>query len=526
MTLDSANGVSTERPDTDPGSRPKLPSHFGWIYAALMVSMLLSALDQTITATALPTIVGELSGLSHMAWVTTAYILAATIGMPVYGKLGDLVGRRRLFLFALGIFVLGSALAGFSQSMWQLSVFRALQGLGGGGLMITSQAIIADLVPVRQRAKFMGPMGAVFGLAAVAGPVVGGWITDHTTWRWAFWINLPLGIAALAISFYALKLPSKQTKIKFDYLGTVLMAMAVTSLVLVCTWGGSLYAWTSPTILWLVASIFVTSIAFFMVERRVSEPLIPLKMLAHPVFITATLSGLIAFGAGMFAVIAYLPTYLQMVYGYSSTHSGLLLLPMVVGVMIGSIGSGALISRIGRYKGFVIAGMAAIPTAVFLISTLGTSSSVVLICVYLALLGIGGGLVMQNIVLAVQNAFPQSEVGTVTSSNNFFREIGATVGVAVVGALFAGRLTASLAGLAPQLGVASIESITPHIVRALPQDIRAQVIEAYTHALLPIFQGLVPILLIGLALAFALPNRRLKDEHDVESDQAPEFAAG
>ena len=230
--------------DAGPGSR--LPSHFGWIYAALMVSMLLSALDQTIVATALPTIVGELNGLSHMAWVTTAYILAATIGMPVYGKLGDLIGRRQLFLAALMVFIAGSALAGFAQDMPQLIAYRAVQGLGGGGLMIMSQAIIADLVPVRQRAKFMGPLGAVFGLAAVGGPLLGGWITDHTDWRWAFWINLPLGAAALIISAAALKLPRKHVKVAFDYLGTALMAVAVTALILVCTWGGTEYDWTSP----------------------------------------------------------------------------------------------------------------------------------------------------------------------------------------------------------------------------------------------------------------------------------------
>ncbi|MFC3495826.1 MDR family MFS transporter [Glycomyces rhizosphaerae] len=389
----------------------KLPSHFGWIYAALMVTMLLSALDQTIISTALPTIVGELDGLSHMAWVTTAYILAATIGMPVYGKLGDLIGRRSLFLAALAVFVAGSALAGFAQDMPQLIAFRALQGLGGGGLMIMSQAIIADLVPVRQRAKFMGPMGAVFGLAAVAGPLLGGWITDNTDWRWAFWINLPLGAAALAISAAAIKLPRKRVKVKFDYLGTALMAVAVTCLILVCTWGGTEYDWTSPTILWLGAATIASAVLFCVVESRVAEPLIPLRMLRNPVFSLATLIGMIAIGLGMFAVISYMPTYLQMVYGYSATESGLLLIPMVAGMMLTATASGALVSKLGRYKGFVVTGMLVMPVGIWLMSTLDPSSPVALLCTCIAILGAGMGLVMQNLVLAVQNAFPQKEVG-------------------------------------------------------------------------------------------------------------------
>ncbi|MFC4338045.1 MDR family MFS transporter [Salininema proteolyticum] len=501
-------------------TQSKLPSHFGWIYAALMVSMLLGALDQTIVSTALPTIVGELDGLSQMAWVTTAYILAVTIAMPVYGKLGDLLGRRTLFLFSLVVFVLGSALAGFSQDMNQLIAFRALQGLGGGGLMITAQAIIADLVPVRQRAKFMGPMGAVFGLAAVAGPLLGGWITDHTTWRWAFWINLPLGIAALLISAYAIRLPKPKAKVAFDYLGTGLMAVAVTCLVLVCTWGGTEYAWTSPTILWLGAATIAAGVLFVIVESRATDPLIPLRMLRNPVFGVATLIGMVVMGAGMFAVVAYMPTYLQMVYGYSATESGLLLLPMVAGMMLTAIGSGAVVSKTGTYKGFIIAGTAVIPVAVYLMSNLTVDSSVVVLCSYLGLLGVGMGLIMQNLVLAVQNAFPQSEVGTATSANNFFREIGATVGVAVVGALFANRLTDRLAELGGGLNGGNTESITPDLVQQLPEQLKAPVIDAYSDALLPVFGALAPVLVVAIVLAVFLPNRTLQGGET--DDQAPE----
>jgi EmrB/QacA subfamily drug resistance transporter len=505
--------------DAGPGSR--LPAHFGWIYAALMVSMLLSALDQTIVATALPTIVGELNGLSHMAWVTTAYILAATIGMPVYGKLGDLIGRRQLFLAALVVFVAGSALAGFAQDMPQLIAYRAVQGLGGGGLMIMSQAIIADLVPVRQRAKFMGPLGAVFGLAAVGGPLLGGWITDHTDWRWAFWINLPLGAAALIISAAALKLPRKHVKVAFDYLGTALMAVAVTALILVCTWGGTEYDWTSPQILWLGTATVAAAVLFCVVESRVAEPLIPLRMLRNPVFNVATLIGMIAIGVGMFAVISYMPTYLQMVYGYSATESGLLLIPMVAGIMLTASTSGVLVSKFGRYKGFVIAGMAIMPIGVGLLSTLDPSSPVALLCIYIGLIGAGIGLIMQTLVLAVQNAFPQSEVGTATSSNNFFREIGATLGVAVVGAIFTNRLTDALAGIGTDFGGAGAESITPVIVRGLPEAVHDQIMTAYADALMPVFAGLVPVVLVGTVLALFLPNRKLGDYSADQPEKEP-----
>jgi predicted MFS family arabinose efflux permease len=357
-------------------------------------------------------------------------------------------------------------------------------------------------------------MGAVFGLAAVAGPLLGGWITDNTDWRWAFWVNLPLGAAALVISATAIKLPRKRVKVRFDYLGTALMAVAVTSLILVCTWGGTEYDWTSPTILWLGALTIASAVLFCVVESRAAEPLIPLRMLRNPVFSIATLIGMIAIGLGMFAVIGYMPTYLQMVYGYSATESGLLLIPMIAGLLLTATTSGALVSKFGRYKGFVIAGMLVMPVGIWLVSTLDSSSSVVRLCAYLGVLGAGIGLGMQNLVLAVQNAFPQKDVGTATSSNNFFREIGATVGVAVVGAVFTNRLTDALVGIGTDFGGAGSESITPAIVRSLPEAVRDQIVNAYADSLLPIFLGLVPVILVGTVLAFFLPNRKLRDDAD------------
>lgn len=498
-----------------------LPRHFGLIFASLMVAMLLAALDQTIVSTAMPTIVGELNGVSHMAWVTTAYILAATIGMPVYGKLGDLMGRKAVFLSAIVVFMVGSALAGIAQDMTLLVVGRAVQGLGGGGLMITCQAIIADLVPPRQRAKYMAPMGAVFGLASVAGPLLGGWFTDSADWRWCFWINLPLGALALAVCVIWMKLPRRSVKVAFDYAGFVLMSAAVTCTVLVATWGGTEYDWTDPVILGLGVGGVVAWIVFFVVEGKVAEPVIPLSIFRSRIFTIATLIGMLVIGVGMFAVVGYLPTYLQMVYGKSATEAGLLMLPMVVGIMGTALPSGALISRNGRYRVYPIAGAALTGVAIFLMSTLTVSDSLWVVCAYVFLLGAGIGLLMQTLVLAVQNDFPVSEVGTATSANNFFREIGATLGSAAVGAVFASRLTDRLAETLPASATQAVgdsESLTPAAVRAMPEEVRTLVVDAYQHALTPVFLYLMPVFVIGLVLAFVLPEKVLSDTNTPGAD--------
>lgn len=493
---------------------PALPARFGLIFAGLMTAMLLSALDQTIVSTALPTIVGELDGVRHMAWVTTAYILAATIGMPVYGRLGDLIGRKNLFLGAIAIFIAGSAIAGAAQSMTLLIAGRAVQGLGGGGLMIISQAIIADLVPARQRARYMAPIGAVFGLASVAGPLLGGWFTDHADWRWAFWINLPLGAIALGVCAVALKLPRKAQKPVIDYAGIALMATAVTCTVLFASWGGTEYGWSDPVILGLAAGAVAAWLAFFVVETRVPEPVIPPRIFRSRIFNVATLIGMIVIGVGMFAIIGYMPTYLQMVYGKSATESGLLLLPMVVGIMATAIPSGQLISRTGRYKVWPIVGTVIVGLTALLMSTLDTSTSIYVVCGYFLLLGAGIGMMMQTLVLAVQNDFPGSDVGTATSANNFFREIGATLGTAGVGAIFTHRLTDQLASRVPAEAAREVgrtDSLTPAAVHALPQQLREAVVQSYQHALTPVFRYMVPLFAVGLVLALILPEKRLAD---------------
>ncbi|MFD4511231.1 MDR family MFS transporter [Streptomyces sp. NPDC058457] len=492
-----------------------LPPHFALIFAGLMAAMLLSSLDQTIVATALPTIVGELHGVSHMAWVTTAYILAATIGMPVYGRFGDLIGRKALFLSGIGIFIAGSVIAGAAPNMTTLIIGRAVQGLGGGGLMITSQAIIADLVPPRQRAKYMAPIGAVFGLSAVVGPLLGGFFTDHANWRWCFWINLPIGVIALGVCAYALRLPRRSGKVTIDYVGIALMAASVTGTVLVADWGGTDYGWTDPVILGLGAGTVVVWTLFFLSQRRSAEPVIPLRLFRSPIFNIATLISMIMVGIGMFAVIGYLPTYLQMVYGVSATESGLLLLPMVVGIMATAVPSGQLISKTGRYKVYPIIGAVLIGVTALLMSlTLDIDTPIALILGYVFLLGAGCGLLMQNLVLAVQNAFPASEVGTATSANNFFREIGATLGTAAVGAIFTHRLTDQLTDRLPGgalKATGDTNSLTPALVHSLPDRIQDAVVSSYQHALTPVFGYLVPLFAVGVVLAFLLPEKPLSN---------------
>ncbi|GAA3615299.1 MDR family MFS transporter [Kineosporia mesophila] len=501
-----------------------VPANFWVIFSGLMLTMLLSALDQTIVSTALPTIVGELEGVQHMAWVTTAYILAATIAMPVYGRIGDLVGRKTLFLSGIAIFLVGSTIAGLSQDMTMLIIGRGIQGLGGGGLMITSQAIIADLVPARQRAKYMAPIGAVFGLSSVAGPLLGGWFTDSIGWRYAFWINLPLGGLALIVCAIVLKLPRHKATARLDVIGFVLMAAAVTATVLVADWGGTEYDWTDPLVIGTGVGGVLAWILFFVWESRTSDPLIPLYLFRSRIFNMATLIGMIVIGVGMFAIIGYLPTYLQMVYGVSATESGLLLIPMVVGIMSAAIPSGNAISRTGKYRMYPIGGVALVMLAALLMSTLSVDTPVALICVYVFVLGAGLGLMMQTLVLAVQNDFPASDVGTATSSNNFFREIGATLGIAGVGAVFTSRLTDQLAtrlDASSAQAVGNTDALTPALVHALPQAAQDAVIASYQHALTPVFLYLIPLFAVGLVLAFLLPEKELADGHTAESEPDP-----
>ncbi|HEU4849576.1 MAG TPA: MDR family MFS transporter [Terrimesophilobacter sp.] len=474
------------------------------LFVGLMLAMLLASLSQTVLSAAMPTMVGELNGVDLMLWVMTAYILASTIMMPIYGKLGDLIGRKGLLLFAITAFMAGSVLGGLAGDMNLLIIARVVQGIGGGGLMILSQAIIADVVPARERGKYMGVMGAVFAVSSVAGPLLGGWFTEGIGWRWTFWINIPLGILALAASIAFLHLPQHDTSVKprIDVFGMALLAAATTCLVLITSWGGSTYDWDSLQILLLAAGTVVTGILFVVVELHTPEPIIPMNLFRERNFTLTTLAGLLT-GVAMFGVIGYLPTYLQMTFGQDATIAGLLMIPMMGALLVTSVVTGWLVSRYGRYKWMPIAGSVLVAIGLALLSSMTPETPLWLFCGYLAVMGMGLGTSMQILVLIVQNTFHVRMVGTATAANNYFRQIGATLGSAFVGSLFATRLFDLLAERLPASGTlpgGSAHSLTPDAVKHLPDAIRVVIDQAYNDALTPLFLWMVPLALAAFVL--------------------------
>ena len=488
------------------------------IFSALIAGMLLSSLDQTIVSTAMPTIVGQLGGVEHQVWITTAYLLATTIVMPIYGKFGDVLGRRNLFLIAIALFTLASVGCAVAGDFWTFVVFRAMQGLGGGGLMILSQAIIADIVPANERGKYMGPLGAVFGLSSVAGPLLGGYFVDHLTWHWAFYINIPVGIIAFVIGVVTLKLPTKRPEKKLDVLGVALLSAATACLIFFTDFGGdAAHGWDSPTTWAWGAGLLVAASLFVLVESRAEDPVIPLSLFRNRIFVQTTAIGF-TLGIGMFAAIGFVPTFLQMASGTSAAASGLLLLPLMASMMGASIVSGVLVSKTGRYKQYPIAGLALTVVALLLMTTLAADTPIWLICTYLAIFGLGLGLVMQIIVLVAQNAVPAEVIGTATSTNNYFREVGASLGTAVFGAFFTTRLTERLlavfagAGASPEDAANATSTIDPETLRSLPEQVRDGIVDAYADALAPVFWYVIPFLIGALVLALFLKQIPLSEQ--------------
>ncbi|QTE30535.1 MDR family MFS transporter [Pengzhenrongella sicca] len=487
------------------------------IFSALMASMFMSSLDQSIVGTAMPTIVGELDGVAHQGWVITAYILAIAIVMPLYGKFGDLWGRRYPFLIAIGLFTVASAGAGFAQSFGELVVWRGVQGLGGGGLMILSQAIIADIVPAKDRGKYMGPMGALFGVSAVIGPLLGGFFTEGLDWRWCFWINIPIGIAAFVVAWKTLTLPSHRSNRRLDVAGIFLLVVATSGLVLATSWqswsGNADYDWADLGLLALVGGTLVAAVAFVFVEQRAQEPVLPLHLFTNPTFAIATSVSLVI-GMGMFAALGFLPLFLQMATGAGVTESGFLMLPMMAGVMLTAIGSGIAITRTGRYRIFPIVGMALATGGLIWLTQLTGDITMLLFGIMIFVLGAGLGLVMQTVVLAVQNSVDPGEIGTATSASNFFREIGAAVGTALFSTIFVSRLEVNLGDVfagVPAGAAASTSGLTPALVAELPEPLHTGVVDAYAQALAPAFWYLVPLLAIGFVLTLFLREVALSD---------------
>lgn len=485
------------------------------VFAALLIAMFVGSLDQTIVSTALPTIVGELGGVNHMLWVTTAYTLCSTIMMPIYGKLGDLYGRKYLFCACLVFFVVGSTTCGLTTSMATLIAGRAIQGLGGGGLMVLAQAIIADIFPPRERGKYMGLMGAAFGVSAVLGPLLGGWFTDGIGWRWCFWMNVPLGLIALIVA--ALCLPHRAHPARsaslVDAPGIATMAIATSSFVLALSWGGNTYAWDSPVIIALFALAVVAAVALVLVERRATEPLIDLAFFRNRTFVLCTIAGLIVM-MGMMGAISYIPTYFQIVHSLGATAAGYMTIFMVLGMAITSSASGFVASKIRNVKMLPVASCVVAAVVFAALATITIDTSLVLLGLYLFCLGFGIGLGQQILVLIVQNEFSSAVVGSATAANNFFRELGATLGATLVGSLFTSNLASQLAEKTAALGGVEAlgidaNSITPALVRAMEPETQLAVQQAYNDALAPVFLAMVPIMLVGFVLLLFVKNKPL-----------------
>ena len=512
---------------TDPNLGKKTADNVGIIFAALMLTMLMSSLGQMIFGSALPTIVGELGGVDQMSWVISAFMVTMTIAMPLAGQLGDRIGRKWVYISGIAIFVIGSTLGGFANGMGMLITGRAIQGFGAGIMMISSQSIVAEVVSARERGKFMGIMGGVFGVSSVLGPVLGGWFTDGPGWRWGLWINIPLGLLAIIVCVFVLKLRVGEQGFKgFDWMGFAAIAITTSTLILLTTWGGSEYEWTSPTILSMAAVVIVGALLTVFIESRASQPLIPVQLFKNRNMVLTTLAGTVL-GLAMMGVLGYMPTYLQMVHTLTPTEAGLMMIPMMVGMIGVSTGVGFIIAKTGNYKYYPIAGLAITAFALWWMSQMTVETSLTGIGVRFLVFGVGLGFVMQVLVLIVQNSFPVSQVGTATAANNFFRQIGSALGASIVGSMFihnmqnemATRLPDALASLGKEgaaisqqfQGADAANSLTPHAVAELPDVLRDAILNSYNDGLTPVIGMMVPLAIVAMLILFPLRQERLKE---------------
>ena len=499
-------------PDPEGGTALIAGQRRNVIFVAVMLGMLLAALDQTIVATALPTVVADLGGAGHQSWVVTSYLLASTIATVIAGKLGDLLGRKAVFQAAVLFFLAGSVLCGMASSMTMLVGARALQGVGGGALMVTAMAVIGEVIPMRDRGRYQGALGAVFGVTTVIGPLLGGFFTDHLSWRWAFWINIPVGLVVLAVAAVAIPALARVARPVIDYVGILFVATGASTLTLATSWGGTEYAWRSPTIIGLFAGSVVALAIFVWVELRAPEPILPIRLFASPVFTVCCILAFIV-GFAMLGAMTFLPTYMQFVDGVSATTSGLRTLPMVAGMLITSIGSGSLVGRTGRYKIFPVAGTAIMAVGFVLLSRMDAATPTWQQSVFLFVLGAGIGLCMQVLVLIVQNTASFADLGVATSGVTFFRTIGSSFGAAIFGSLFTNFLTGRLADALRVSGAPAQAAQSPKALHQLTPEMAEPIITAYADSLGTVFLCAAPVALVGFVVSVFLkevPLRQLE----------------